>query len=86
MGDAGSLARSPRSTRRWIRTSNQELGGEFPYVYLDGIVLRRSSGGEVQNVSVLVAIGLGSDGFQRIVGVWRLRKARRRTRPGGYRS
>ncbi|HEY8522078.1 MAG TPA: IS256 family transposase [Gammaproteobacteria bacterium] len=51
------------------RWRNQELEGEFPYVYLDGIILKRSWGGEVKNVSVLVAIGVGSDGFRRILGV-----------------
>src|SRR5690606_18023167 len=51
------------------RWRNQELEGEFPYAYLDGIVLKRSWGGEVKNVSVLVAIGVGSDGFRRILGV-----------------
>jgi putative transposase len=51
------------------RWRNQALEGEFPYVYLDGIVLKRSWGGEVKNVSVLVAIGVGMDGFRRILGV-----------------
>jgi transposase-like protein len=30
--------------------------GDFPYVFLDGLWLKRSWGGEVKNVSVLVAI------------------------------
>lgn len=38
-------------------------------MYLDGIVLKRSWAGEVKNVSVLVAIGVGGDGFRRILGV-----------------
>src|SRR3954451_16380536 len=36
---------------------NQPIEGEHPYVYLDGIVLKRSWAGEVRNVSLLVAIG-----------------------------
>jgi putative transposase len=48
---------------------NRPIEGEFPYVYLDGVVLKRSWGGEVKNVSVLVAIGVGSDGYRRILGV-----------------
>ncbi|WP_243374880.1 transposase, partial [Geotalea sp. SG265] len=32
---------------------NRPIKGEFPYVYLDGIVLKRSWAGEVTNVSVL---------------------------------
>ena len=47
----------------------QPLEGDFAYVYLDGIVLKRSWGGEVKNVSVLAAIGVDSDGFRRILGV-----------------
>lgn len=34
---------------------NQPLQGTFPYVFLDGIVLKRSWAGEARNVSVLVA-------------------------------
>lgn len=41
----------------------------FPYVYLDGIVLKRSWGGEVNNVSVLVAIGVNERGHRKILGV-----------------
>jgi len=37
--------------------------GEHPYVYLDGIVLKRSWAGEVRNVSLLVAIGVNEDGW-----------------------
>ena len=45
------------------------ISGEFPYVYLDGIVLKRCWAGEVSNVSVLVAIGVDSQGYRRILGV-----------------
>jgi transposase-like protein len=48
---------------------NRPIEGQFPYVYLDGVVLKRSWGGEVKNVSVLVAIGVGEDGYRRILGV-----------------
>jgi putative transposase len=48
---------------------NREITGEFPYVYLDGVVLKRSWAGEVRNISVLVAIGVGTDGFRQILGV-----------------
>ncbi|MEZ5489626.1 MAG: IS256 family transposase [Gammaproteobacteria bacterium] len=51
------------------RWRSQPLEGDFAYVYLDGIVLKRSWGGEVKNVSVLAAIGVDSDGFRRILGV-----------------
>ena len=48
---------------------NQAIEDEFPYVYLDGIVLKRSWAGEVSNVSVLVAIGVNNDGYRKILGV-----------------
>ena len=43
------------------------LTGEYPYVYVDGIYLKRCWGGEIQNVSVLVAIGVNKDGFREIL-------------------
>lgn len=46
----------------------RSLTQEYPYVYVDGVFLKRSWGGEVQNVSVLVAIGVGKDGFREIIG------------------
>ena len=50
------------------RWRTQPITGH-PYVYLDGIVLKRSWGGEVKNVSVLAAVGVGQDGYRRILGV-----------------
>ena len=51
------------------RWRTQPLEGRYPYLYLDGIVLKRSWGGEVKNVSVLAAVGVGQDGYRRILGV-----------------
>lgn len=51
------------------RWRTQPIEGSFAYVYLDGIVLKRSWGGEIKNVSVLAAIGVDGDGFRRILGV-----------------
>jgi putative transposase len=45
------------------------IEGEHPYVYLDGISLKRSWGGEVRNVSVLVAIGVNTEGYREVLGV-----------------
>jgi putative transposase len=42
---------------------------EHAYVYLDGIWLKRSWGGEVRNIAVLVAVGVRSDGYREILGV-----------------
>lgn len=48
---------------------NRPIEGEFPYVYLDGLVLKRSWAGEIKNVSVLVAIGVGADGYRKVLGI-----------------
>jgi putative transposase len=48
---------------------NRPIAGEHPYVFLDGIWLKRSWGGEVRNVAVLVAIGVNADGHREILGV-----------------
>ena len=48
---------------------NRPLEPKSPYIFVDGIWLKRSWGGEVQNVSVLVAIGVSTSGFREIIGV-----------------
>jgi transposase-like protein len=48
---------------------NRPLTGQHPYVFLDGIWLKRSWGGEVKNVSILVAIGVDQDGYREVLGV-----------------
>jgi len=48
---------------------NRPIEGEHPYVYLDGIVLKRSWAGEVRNVSLLVAIGVNQSGYREILGI-----------------
>ena len=48
---------------------NRPIEGEHPYVYLDGIVLKRSWAGEVRNVSLLVAIGVNGEGYREILGI-----------------
>jgi putative transposase len=48
---------------------NRPIEGDFPYVYLDGIVLKRTWADHVANVSVLVAIGVAADGYRQILGV-----------------
>ena len=48
---------------------NEPIEGDYPYVYLDGIGLKRSWGGEVKNVAVLVAVGVGIDGYRDILGI-----------------
>ena len=48
---------------------NRPIAGEHPYVYLDGIVMKRSWAGEVRNVSLLVAIAVNSEGYREILGI-----------------
>ena len=43
-------------------------GGKYPYVYVDGIYLKRNWGGEFENVSILVAIGVNEDGYREVLG------------------
>jgi len=47
---------------------NRPLNGEYPYVYLDGIYLKRNWGGEYENVSILVALAVNNDGYREILG------------------
>jgi putative transposase len=48
---------------------HRPIEGSHAYVYLDGIWLKRSWGGEVKNVSILVAIGVNQDGHREVLGV-----------------
>ena len=48
---------------------NQPIEGNYPYVYLDGISLKRTWGGEVKNVAILVAVGVGDDGYRDVLGI-----------------
>lgn len=45
------------------------LSQHYPYIFVDGIWLKRSWGGEVESISVLVAIGVNSQGYREIIGV-----------------
>ena len=51
---------------KWL---NRPLEGRYVYLYLDGIVLKRCWAGNVRNVSVLVAVGVGEDGYREVLGV-----------------
>ena len=48
---------------------NKPIEGSHPYLYLDGIVLKRTWAGEVRNVSLLVAISVNAEGYREIVGI-----------------
>src|SRR5215469_8295762 len=48
---------------------HQPIEGKHPYLYLDGIVLKRTWAGEVRNVSLLVAISVNDSGYREILGI-----------------
>lgn len=48
---------------------NRPITGQHRFIYLDGISLKRSWGGEVSNVSVLVCIGVNQEGCREVLGV-----------------
>ena len=54
-----------KSVEEW---RSRPLAGEYPYVFIDGIYLKRSWGGSYENVSILVAIGVNGDGRREIIG------------------
>ena len=47
---------------------NRPLHGSYPYVYVDGIYLRRNWGGEYENIAVLVAMAVNEDGYREVLG------------------
>ena len=51
---------------KWL---NEPIEGDYPYVFLDGIWLKRSWAGEVKNVSILVALGVDGHGYRQVLGV-----------------
>lgn len=44
------------------------LHGKYPYVYLDGIYLKRNWGGEYANVAILVALAVNEEGYREVIG------------------
>lgn len=47
---------------------NRTLVDEYPYVYLDGIYLKKNWGGTIESVAILVALGVNSEGNREIIG------------------
>ena len=47
---------------------NHPLERAYPYVYVDGIYLKRSWEGSHENVAVMVAIGVNDDGYREVIG------------------
>jgi transposase-like protein len=56
---AGLISKLNKQVYEKIEVWRQrKLEGRFPYVYLDGIVLKRTWSDEIRNVSILVAFGV----------------------------
>lgn len=47
---------------------NRKLLMSYPYVYLDGIYLKRNWGGNYENVAILVAMAVNEDGQREVIG------------------
>ena len=47
---------------------NRPLKKRYPYVYLDGIYLKRNWGGEYENVSILIAMAVNEEGYREVIG------------------
>ena len=65
----GTISNLNKKAYEHIETwRSRKLNGSYPYIYVDGVYLKRSWGGEIQNVSILVAIGVNEDGCREIIG------------------
>ncbi len=66
---AGTISELNKKVYGHIETwRNRPLNGNYPYVYLDGIFLKRCWGGEFENVSILIALAVDQDGYREIIG------------------
>ena len=48
---------------------NRPIEGSHPYVFLDGMWLKRSWGGEVHPVAILVCVAVDAEGYREVLGV-----------------
>ena len=48
---------------------SRPLGQEYAYLFMDGVWHKRCWGGSAENVSILVAIGVGMDGHREVLAV-----------------
>lgn len=47
---------------------NRPLETEYPYVYMDGIYMKKNWGGTISGVAILVAIGVNKEGNREVIG------------------
>ena len=66
---AGTVSRLNGKVYEQIEAWRQRpLEGSYPYVYLDGIYLKRNWGGTYENVAVLVAMAVNQRGEREVIG------------------
>ena len=65
----GTISHLNKKAYEHIETwRTRPLTGEYAYVYIDGVYLKRSWGWEIRNVSILIAIGVDQNGYREILG------------------
>jgi putative transposase len=66
---AGSVSRLNGKVYEQIEAWRQRpLEGSYPYVYLDGLYLKRKWGGSYGNVAILIAIAVNEHGEREVIG------------------
>jgi len=66
---AGTMSRLNGKVYEQIEVwRNRPLSGAYPYVYLDGIYLKRNWGGEYENVAILIAMAVNQRGEREVIG------------------
>lgn len=66
---AGTMSRLNGKVYEQIEVwRNRPLSGSYPYVYLDGIYLKRNWGGEYENVAILIAMAVNQRGEREVIG------------------
>jgi len=65
----GTISNLNKKAYEHIETwRSRKLTGFYPYVFVDGVCLKRSWGSEIQNLTILVAVGVNVNGCREIIG------------------
>ncbi|MBN2253478.1 MAG: IS256 family transposase [Kosmotogaceae bacterium] len=48
---------------------NRPLDTYYPYLYLDGMVIKNRLAGRYENISILIAVGVNAGGYREVLGV-----------------
>jgi transposase-like protein len=68
---AGTVSRLNQQIYKKIEDwRNRPLEDSYAYVFLDGLVMKRTWADEVQNVSILAAFGVTQEGYRELLGTW----------------